>query len=74
MTELRGFSFAPTDWVYITFCNVNYRGRVTECIWQNGCDSYQIEYVNDSGEMKEGRFLSDELSGEGIPKSPYIPG
>lgn len=64
MNDLRGFSFAPGDWVYVTFCNVNYRGRISECRWKNGHDAYQVEYVNDTAEMKSGEFLRDEISGE----------
>lgn len=62
--ELRGFSFAPRDWVYITFCNVNYRGRIAECRWKNGHDAYEVEYVKDDGAMTSGQFLRDELSAE----------
>ena len=55
------FKFRPRDWVKITFGGVNYRGRIVQCKWAAAGSSYQVEYVNDCAEFKEGEFLGDEL-------------
>ena len=41
------FAFCPGNWVVISFCDVNYRGRVSSCKWIEGKNVYEIEYVND---------------------------
>lgn len=56
------FAFIPGAWVVITFCGVNYNGRVSKCARAFGGNEYTVEYVNDTGDFKEGVFQEDELA------------
>lgn len=62
MSGSRGFSFAPMEWVVVTFCGLNYRGRVEECRWKENKDAYWVAYVGDGGDIKTNEFSRDELS------------
>lgn len=54
--------FKPLDWVILTFCGVNYRGRISRAhIGPNDDYTYTVEYVNDTGDFKSGDFRADEL-------------
>ena len=54
--------FAPLDWVRITFCGVNYHGRITKAhIGPNNDHTYTVEYVGDDASFKSGDFRDDEL-------------
>ena len=56
------FKFDPGEWVVITFAGVNYKGRVSECkLRANNTHSYEVEFVNDSGDFKSGYFSEDEI-------------
>jgi hypothetical protein len=55
------FEFSPLDYVSITLFGLNYRGRVARCMATSGKHVYEVEYVNDTGELKRGEFNEDEL-------------
>lgn len=59
---LTEFAYAPLDYVRISVFGVNYRGRVMKCSALHGGREYFVEYVNDTGDFKDGTFLADELS------------
>ena len=56
------FAYAPLDYVRISVFGVNYRGRVMKCSALHNGHEYFVEYVNDTGDFKDGTFLADELS------------
>lgn len=57
------FRFSPRDWVLIVFAGLNYRGRISKCIlYAHNEQGYWVEYINDTGDFKEGEFKEDELS------------
>ena len=56
------FAYAPLDYVRISVFGVNYRGRVMKCSALHNGREYFVEYVNDTGDFKDGTFLADELS------------
>ena len=58
----RGFGFIPGSWVVVTFCGINYRGRIEECRWKQGKDAYWVAYVDDRAEIKTNEFSHDELA------------
>lgn len=54
--------FHPLTWVRITFCGVNYAGRVSKIhIGPRGNIDYTVEYVDDTGALKSGDFRDDEI-------------
>ena len=64
---LTEFAYAPLDYVRISVFGVNYRGRVMKCSALHGGREYLVEYVNDTGDFKDGTFLADELTLENGP-------
>ena len=46
------FAFGPQEWVVVTFNNLNYRGRVIRCVYDNGPHIYKVMYSDDKGDLK----------------------
>lgn len=60
--KIFALAFTPAQWVQITFCGVNYRGRIVHCkILRHAVHVYQVQYVDDSGTLKYEDFHEDEI-------------
>lgn len=56
------FAFKPLDYVTVTFLDLKYKGRVQSCrIADASAKMYQVQYGNDTGDLKMQDFFEDEL-------------
>ena len=61
--------YSPLDYVEVALCSVRYKGRINEIKVNRGGVSYEVQYINDVGEIKFGSFYEDELK-EHVEKPP----
>lgn len=67
MEELRviAFKFAPGNLVTVTYLGLNYKGKVSRCVWLGDeRRAYETEY-NAEGEIKCREFWEDEIEARG---------
>lgn len=56
------FRFFPMEFVKINVFDLRYHGRVLRCIWDGpGSLIYQVQYVDDKGDLQSNEFFEDEL-------------